>query len=272
MAAPVSLLHYAGALGLALVQGALVAAPRRGALAPLERVRSPAWAVVLPGSIVLGTFGPLAAPSSAIWLAAAAALAAPPLAGVAALAVVRGRRAWAVGLAFAATVLAVVAGGPSGELSATVVTVLACLALGAALARLIPAPWILAGVLSMAVVDAGLLACGAGQPAAALIVGGSAPHGEVFDSVRIGQLMVDYPDLVLAATLGAFLADQRGQRRGAVLVAAFATLCFVLTPRGGIWPATVPMALTLLSLRAASLPRFIAKAERTTRSPDPAEA
>lgn len=264
--------NYAAAVALGVVQGALVAMPRRGALDLLGRLRSPAWAAVLPGSILLGTFGPLAVPSSARWLPEAVALAALPLAAVAVLAVVRCPRAWTLALALAAMVLATLVGTRAGEPSATVITALACLALGAVLARLIPAAWMLAAVLSMAIADAALLGCGAGQPAAALIAGATGPHMAVFDSIRIGQLTLDYPDLVLAATLGAFLADQRGRHGGAVLVAALTAGCFLLTPRGGIWPATVPLALTLLALRAARLPHLIASLRRGVGSPDPAGA
>lgn len=262
----------AAVVAIACVQGALVALPRRGALAPLGRLRSPAWAAVLPGSILLGTFGPLAVPSSASWFPLVAALAAPPLAAVAVLAVVRGPRAWSLAPVLAGTALATLAGTWADELSATVITALACLALGAVLARLIPMPWMLAAVLSMAIVDAVLLGCGAGQPAAALIADATGPHGAVFDSIRIGHCTVDYPDLVLAATLGAFLTDRRDQHRAAILVAALTVGCFLLMPRGSIWPATVPMALTLLALRMARLRPFIANARRAAGSPDPAGA
>jgi len=57
-----------------------------------------------------------------------------------------------------------------------------------------------------------------------------------------------------------------------VLVAALTAGCFLLTPRGGIWPATVPLALTLLALRAARLPHLIASLRRGVGSPDPAGA
>jgi len=264
--ASVNLPTDASGVGLALLQGGLVALPRPQALAPLGRLRSPAWAAVLPGAVLLGTFGPLSAPSTAVWLPVVAALVAPPLAGVAALAVVRSPRASALALALVATVLAAVAGGLVSELSASVITVLACLALGATLARLIPVPWMLAGVLSMALVDVALFCCGAGQAPTPLIPGTTSPHGALFDGVRIGQLAIDYPDLVLAATLGAFLADQRDQRLAAVLVAALAASCFVLTPWGGIWPATVPIAVTLLALRTVRLPRIIARSRRGLRS------
>ena len=48
-----------GLLALAMFESVLVALPRAGALASLRRLRSPAWAAVLPGAIVVGTFLPL---------------------------------------------------------------------------------------------------------------------------------------------------------------------------------------------------------------------
>jgi hypothetical protein len=266
----VNLPHDAtSALGLARVQGALVALPRPGALRPLGRVRSPAWAAVLPGFILVGTFGPLAAPSTARWFPVLAAMATPPMAAVAAVVVIRGRGRWPLAVALAATVLAFLARGSAGYLSGTVVTGLACLALGAALARVIPARWMLAGVASMAIADVVLLACGAGQPAAALIADASASHRVVFEGARIGRLELDYPDLLIAATLGAFLADQRDQRRGAAFVTALAACCFLLTPAGTIWPATVPVAVTLVALRAPRWLRSRSRLRRGARSPDP---
>lgn len=100
-----------------------MALPRENALGSLRRLRSPAWAVALPGGIVVGTFGPLGGHSFAVCLILLAALATPPLAAVAVL----------------------------------------------ALARLIPAPWVLAGFACMCAVDVALIAAGVGQPAATII-------------------------------------------------------------------------------------------------------
>src|ERR1700759_5765095 len=44
---------------VAVLQGELVALPRDDALGSLRRLRSPAWATVLPGAIVIGTLAPL---------------------------------------------------------------------------------------------------------------------------------------------------------------------------------------------------------------------
>ncbi len=242
----------------ALLQGALVALPRGDALASLRRLRSPAWAAVLPGGIVVGTFGPLGAHSFALGLILLAALATPPLAAVAVLAVVRGPRTALVALALAAGVLAAFGSGVSGQLSGAVLTALGAIAIGAALARLIPGCWVLAGFACMVAVDVALLAAGVGQPAAAVITH-AAVHapGPVLDRARVGGVVLDYPDLVLAAVLGGFVAGQRGQLCAAGLVTVLAAASLILAPQHALWPATVPVVMTLIALRTLGLPRVI---------------
>src|SRR5438093_1031263 len=112
------------ALGPALLQGALVALPRRNALGSLRRLRSPAWAAALPAAILVGTFGPLGEPWFALCMIMLAALVTPPLAVVGVLAVMRGPRTALVALALATGSLAAFASGVSGQLSATAVTAL----------------------------------------------------------------------------------------------------------------------------------------------------
>jgi hypothetical protein len=210
---------------------------------------------LLPGSIVVGTFGPLALRSTAFAFVALARVATPLLAAIAVLAVVRGPRRALLLVVLALAVLAATSGGWLGDLSASLLTALGCLALGAALARLIPGRWVLVGVLCMCAADAALLASGVGQSAAALMAGATAQfHGPVFDRAGLGRITIDYPDLVLAAVLGAFVAGHHGQRRAAVLVATLAVGCGALTP-SGVWPATVPIALTFILLRWRGLPR-----------------
>jgi len=240
----------------ALLQGALVALPRGNALGSLRRLSSPAWAAVLPGSIVAGTFAPLGGNSFALAMILLAVLATPPLAIVAVLGVVRGPRAAVVSVAFAAGILVIFAGGLSRELSETCLTALGALAIGAALARLIPGRWALVGFMCMCACDVGLLAVGVGRPAAADVARAAANvPGPMFDRAQLGPVSLDYPDLVLAAVLGGFLAGQRGQRYAAILVTVLAATCFVVVPSDVMCPATVPVAMALIALRAAGFPR-----------------
>jgi hypothetical protein len=258
-----SLSDFGGATALAVVQGGLVAAPRAGALDRLHRLRSPVWAVTLPGALLLGTFGPLAAPPLAVALVVLGAVATLPLAAVAVLAVVRGPRFAPVALGLAVGVGGVLAGGSGAQLSATVLTALGCATLGVALARVIPTRFMLAGVVCVAALDIVLLACGTGQTAAATIVAAATHvHAGAFDHAQVERVTLDYPDLVLAAVLGGSLAGRRGQWRAAALVAGFSACCFALAPPGSIFPATVPIALTVLVLRMVGLSRRRRAGER----------
>ena len=70
-------------------------------------------------------------------------------------------------------------------------------------------------------------------------------------------MVLDYPDLVLAAALGGFVAGRREQLWAASLVTVLAAASLVLAPAHGMWPATVPVAMTLIALRTAGLPRVV---------------
>jgi hypothetical protein len=241
---------------LATIEGALVVLPRANALQALGRLRSPAWAALLPGSILLGTFGPLAMPSIAVVLAVLAVAATPPLAAIALVGVVRGPRAALgsprtalVAVALVAALAATLASGRLGQTSKSLITALGCLALGAALVRLIPRRWILAGVMCMCAVDVLLLMSGAGESAAAAMsIATAHVHAPAFDHAAFGPVSTDYPDLVLAALLGALLGGHQYQRRAAVLVMALASGSGMLLPLVGWLPATVPVTAALIIL------------------------
>jgi hypothetical protein len=244
-----SLSTAAGLGGLAVLKGVLVALPRPAALGRLERLRSPAWAFALPGMLVVGTFGVLALPAMATGLALLAAVATPALACVAVVAVVHGRRGW-LALLPMVLVLATALTGWTGELAASLVTALGCLTLGAGLVRLTPAPWLALGVAAMCAVDVLLLSAGVGQPAAAML--DSALSGSELPALQhaqLGPIQTDYPDLVLAAVVGAVLAGRVVRWRAAALVAMVAGAYTGLLTVVSIVPDTVPLALALLLLQ-----------------------
>jgi hypothetical protein len=233
-----------GITALALLQGALVALPKANALEPLVRLRSPAWAAILPASIVLGTFGVRALPAAATGLVVLAGIATPLLSGITAFGVMRGPRAATLTLTFTILVLAAAVGGATGQVSASLLTALGSSTLGMALVRLIPRRFMMVGVLCMCVTDVTLLVLGVGQPAAALMTHAEAnAHRPVFDHATIGKVSIDYPDLVLAAVLGAAVAGRRAQRRAALAVTMLAAAYGMFLPLTGILPATVPPAL-----------------------------
>src|ERR1700722_9443950 len=97
-------------VAIATIEGALVALPRSDALERLGSLRSPIWGLVLPGSILVGTFGVLAVPWTAAGLVGLTCVLTPLLTAVAMIAVVRGPRGPLLLAAFALTVLALVTG------------------------------------------------------------------------------------------------------------------------------------------------------------------
>lgn len=229
-----------------ILEGALVLLPRAKPFPALARLRAPAWAALLPLSIIVGTFGLLIAPGLAPQTVLAAAVTTPLLAAIAVLLVVRARLL-VLPLAALAGVLAVTASGPGGHIGTGVVTALACLTVGAALQRLIPGRWLLLGVVAMAVVDITLLLAGPGYHETAVLAAAQTNfHGPRFTGARIGGTTIGYPDLFLAALLGASLAGQRAQVRAAGLLVVLAVAYDSMLSPGLLLPATVPIALTLV--------------------------
>ena len=248
-----------GVLALAMLQAALVALPRRGAFAALDRLRSPAWAALLPGAIVVGTFAPLSHKGFASALVLAAAITTPLLAVVTLVAVARARRRVTIGLATALAVIAVVVPATGGQLSLSIVTALGALSVGVGLTRLIPRRWLLIGVVVMAAVDALFLLQGVGGSAAGSMASASAHFdGPQFTQASVGPTSIDYPDLVLASVLGGVVAGSEQQRRAALTLAVLAGSTGMLLAVVPIVPETVPIAMTfgLLAVwRRAALSR-----------------
>jgi hypothetical protein len=234
-------------VALATIQGAVVALPHPAALERLGHLRSPAWALVAPGSLLVGTFGVLVLPLFASGLAVLAQIATPVLAVIAVMAVVHGRRRGLLVVPLALGAVAAAGPGWPGELAASLLTALGCLTLGAAFVRLTPARWLYLGVLSMVAVDVLLLALGVGQPADALLRDALGSTIEpAFHRAQLGQFSLDYPDLVLAAVVGAVIADRARQHAAALLVAISAAAYGVLFAFAAMLPATVPLALVLV--------------------------
>jgi hypothetical protein len=261
---------------LALLQGALVVLPRARASVACDRLRSAAWALVLPAALIVGTFGVLAVPRSATWLALLAAIATPVLVALAVFGVVRGpRRLWLAVLP-AVGVAAVSLDSWPGQLAASVLTALGCLTVGAALVRLTPLPWLAAGIVAMCILDVVFLADGVGEPAAALL-DTALSHSTLpeFHHAQLGGVTKDYPDLVLTAVLGVSLAGHARQLTAAVLVSALVCANGVFFLVIAIVPGTVPLAIAgaavaVLDRRAATTRRTRPTAQRPAGLPRPA--
>ena len=176
-------------------------------------------------------------------------------------------------LAFALAVIAALISGWEGQVSATALTALGSLAVGTALARLIPRRWFVLGVLGMCLADVALLASGVGGSAAALMASATrVVHGPSLSQADIGRVTTDYPDLVLAAVLGGFLAGRHRQLLAAVLVAVLgAAYGLLLLPIAHLLPATVPIGLALLVLESVDA-RRAAKAPPSGAADHPTKA
>jgi hypothetical protein len=237
---------------LSLVQGVLVALPgRETTIGLFERLQGRWWSLVLPLSIVVVIGGIALEPASANFLTWLALIAVPPLAAIALGWIVHGARPW---FALAAIPLFAVAWAAKGELGgqscALALSSLACVTLGWLLVCVVPARWVKLGIYAMAIVDAYLVFTELLQePNNTLNAAAPAANLPKLQLVSWGSALMGFGDIFIAAVLGALLSrDHRLQTRGAILAAllccAWDLLFFVIHTT----PATVPVALTLLTL------------------------
>ncbi|MDA0166838.1 hypothetical protein OM076_41640 [Solirubrobacter ginsenosidimutans] len=260
-----------GLLALAMLEGVLVALPRAGALAPLRRLRSPVWAAVLPGAIVIGTFLPLWNPSLATVLVMAAAIATPALAIVALVGIARTPKALFMACALELLVVAAVSRATAEQLTTTLITALGAMSLGVALTRLVPGRWLLAGVILMSAVDVLLLTVGLGGRAAGSMATASAHfHGPEFTHAAAGSLTIDYPDLALAGALGGAVAGEPAQPRAAITLSLLAAAWGLLLAVFPLVPATPPIAATFVLLGTGHRLREWRRRAGTGQIPQPA--
>lgn len=232
---------------LSLLQAALVALPRqRGPFAWMPE--SPWWALVPAGSIVVVVFGIEAEPDSADLLTWLALVTVPLLAAGALGWLVHGARPWSAPLAAALFLLAWAAGQDSlvGEAAATLLSGLACVALGWLLASVVPARWLTWGIYAMAAIDAALIAADLLQGPSGVLSAAAPGDLPRLQVLEFGAARMGFGDAFVAATVGCLLGgNRRLQLRAAGMVAAFALsfdlLFFVLDTL----PATVPIAIAL---------------------------
>jgi hypothetical protein len=216
------------------------------------RVRARAtarWALVLPLSIAVVVAGIALLPDVADVLTWVALLLIPPGAALALGWAMRGAR-WP--LALLAAPLLVFAWGSqttaAGELCGLALTALSCVTLGRLLAGVAPTPWLKAGIVAMAIVDAILVfSNGLEQPNAVLNAAVPAPGLPQLQYVSFGPANLGYGDLFVAGVFGGVLAVEGARAwRWAlatwVLAEAF-TLLFYVTDT---LPATVPVAVAVV--------------------------
>lgn len=232
-----------------------------------RRFHGRGWALVPIASIVGVIFLIRDTPSSATWITYLALVAVPLLAAAALGWACRGSRPWYALLAIGLFVLTW--RDPyrlPGEAAGAILDGLSCVTLGVLLAAVTPGGWLKAGILAMSAADVWLVASDLLQAPnnelAAAAPGAGLPQlqSEVFGSVSLG-----YGDLFVAGLLGAVYAqERRWQGRAALLTLAIAAIFDVLFLVVDELPATVPVALALLALVAASR-RRARRADRVRR-------
>ncbi len=234
---------------LVAAQSACVAAPGAGLPAWAQRLRTPAWALVLPLSIAVVVAAIELAPSTADVLTWVALLLVPPGCALALGWAGRGARP---GLAMLAVALLAVAWARpddhAGQLATTLLIAGSAVTLGRLLAGVAPLTLLKAGIVAMAAVDAYLVFSNRLQAPNALLVAAAPGNGlPQLQSASFGSAGLGYGDFFAAAVVGGILAAE-GRK---LLLAALAMLAISLAwdqlfLAYDVLPATIPPALTLL--------------------------
>jgi hypothetical protein len=236
-------------LVLVAAQSACVALPAAGLPAWLQRLRTPAWALVLPLSIAVVVAAIELAPSTADVLTWVALLLVPVGCGLALGWAAHGARPWLAVLAV--PLLALAWALPDDRLGQTATIVLiagSAVTLGRLLAGLTPLTVLKAGIFALAAVDAYLVFSNKLQAPNAVLVAASPGDGlPQLQSASFGRAGLGYGDFFAAAVVGAILAAERRNQ----LLAAVATLAVSLAWDQlflvyDVLPATIPPALVLL--------------------------
>src|SRR4051794_38314183 len=235
-------------VALAVLQAACVPPPLPRTPPWLARLRGPAWAVIVPGSIVVVIVAINAASGVADGLTWLALIAVPPLAAIAL------QRAWP-----AAVVLLAVAWAAkhslTGDIAAAALTALSCVTLGWLLATLTPPVPLKAGIVLMAAIDAYLVFSNQLEQPNATLIAAAPPAGlPQLQFVQLAGASLGYGDLFIAGVLGAVLATEHRPRLPAAVLVFVLGLAFDLL----FWvfdtlPATVPVAVALVLLELRSI-------------------
>ncbi len=238
--------------GLLALQAGVVAAPRPVAGLPiLDRLHSRAWALVPIASIVIVVFAIRYVSDTATGLTYLALVAVPLLAAIALGWAARGARPIA---ALAVVPLFALAwadsAGLPGQASGAILSALSCVTLGVLLRAVTPANWLKVGIVLMAAADSWLVISDLLQaPNATLVLAHPAAGLPKLQSEIFGTVSMGYGDLFVAGLLGAVLASNlQRQRAGALLVFGIAALFDLLFLTVSELPATVPVALALITL------------------------
>lgn len=249
---PVSEASYA----LAAAQAACVLLPGAGLPGWLERTRlarlSPAWTLVLPGSILSVVVAISLLPGTADALTYLALVAIPPLAMVACGWAARGARPGRGVAAVALFVVAVTAHGTAADACATALTALSCVTLGRLLVAVAPHALTKVALVAMAAIDA-YLVFGGSLEAPNNLLNAAAPALSLprLQTAFLDGASLGYGDLFTAAVFGALLAAEGRRQTAAAAVSLVALAAFdCLFTWFDTLPATVPIAVVLLAWEA----------------------
>jgi hypothetical protein len=232
------------------VQAACVALPAAGIPAALLRLGGRGWSLVAPLSIVVSIGVIALADLGADVLTWTALLLVPPGCALAFGWAARGARPWLAALALPVLAAAIAApDDPLGRVGRLVLIAGSVVTAGRLLAGAAPLPWLKAGVVAMAAIDAVVIfgdlfdrenaLFDAAVPAAGL------PRLQV---AELGDASTDYGDFFVAGLVGGILAaEHRPQLAAAVatfaVMQAFNQLFLVVDSL----PGTIPPALVMLA-------------------------
>ena len=236
---------------LLVTQAALVALPGRGIPRWLDRLKGPAWALILPFSIAIVVAAVAAIPRVAdglTWVA----LILVPIGATLALgwAMHHARRPYAI-IAAALFVFAVVETGTlAGDAAAAALTALSAITVGRLLAGLVPGVYLRLGIITMAMIDAYLVFSEKLQGPNATLNAAIPVHGAPqLQYLELHYASMGYGDVFVAGVLGGILAAERKpQLPAAVLVLILASLFDLLFLHFNTLPATVPIAIATVLL------------------------
>jgi hypothetical protein len=232
-------------------QASLVALPAAGVPPWMRRFAGGWWALILPLSIAVVVGAIELIPETADALTWVALILIPPGAALALGWAMHGARWPYAALAAPLLVLAWAdVDGLAGDAAAAVLTALSCVTLGRILAGIVPALWLKAGIVTMAIVDAILVFGNQLQaPNAVLNAAIPTPGAPQLQYLDLHYASVGYGDVFVAGVLGGVLAvEGRPQFSAAALVLACSIAWDLLFFHFDTLPATVPVALALVIL------------------------
>jgi hypothetical protein len=232
-------------------QASLVALPAAGVPRWMRRFAGGWWALILPLSIAVVVGAIELIPETADALTWVALILIPPGAALALGWAMHGARWPYAALAAPLLILAWAdVDGLPGDAAAAVLTALSCVTLGRILAGLVPAAWLKAGIVAMAIVDAILVFGNELQaPNAVLNAAIPTPGAPQLQYLDLHYASIGYGDVFVAGVLGGVLAvEGRAQWPAAALVLACSIVWDLLFFHFDTLPATVPVALALVIL------------------------